>query len=1613
MKKETMLNKLEKRNGSDDIIAQFSDDNIIPCTSKPKDIKKLKKQISHATKKSTKIGSLKPLNLNIKKNSDNKENKKTLPKIGLSRKQNKLKSDSKSNLVQLQTKILPQHNQRSGKPCSDKNKILQWLQDTRNKFERFSQTQSYETQSNTPQDVDMPSVSQIYVEKNKKNRSERVIENQVELNIDQRLRDKKAQSVENLAFKSKQLRRHSLECSSPIKMKQYNNLQEINHIENQLIINIMEDEVLDVIDKELSGENSKRKMLVTSNKKEPTKKLVIDVEDEFLDQLDNEMMEICDEKKAGSSKKTTLNTTEICNENKSKSSWKSIKKFKKTIGKTKVPKKLDISLQSTQKCNKKDLETTLNTSDPSKSTNPTVMENRTVDFQKMEEYFSKAIPKMIETNIGETSSQEILSASNEAQEKDNNSDIYIYQTQPLSTDEISPKIDKISYANELIKKLEKVLLQLTEEDNVETKELISLLPSVEGVFKIFDKFKEGSLISQKPVGEENQTSFVEKEIQTDLLSLDVLPLTPNAAFKTLVHEDAAIQTDKICSDCPHFCSIKNITDAHTSQRILRNDIEIVEEEEQEKSQSKKGALDPLDIELEQEYISPKLQTEKIKSQISSSKVEIIVDVNLDVNLPSFNNQTSPKANVANKINTCLLDSEIPVDQILEQCSTQYDVSSEKNVEEAMMKKSPNILELEGNVSRIKDNMDKSKLQSRPSMTLGSSQGSALMCSVPQSNSRVNRKLMFEKAMRERRELDQTLKRVRTRDSISDSDEERPYKMKCNRFIQNDFSIEFESESLNDNSLHSKNLDAEMDVLEEEVFPGPINKFTHSQNTRKENVKTNNSNQQPEPDTLLNYCDELIEKANRHISAENELPNHDADINVSQIISESNENIRNTGRFNRSLTKINLSEKSQAASEKMKTQDLLKHYDDLIDKANRQIDMENNVVIDKQPNIKYNYSQIPTTSKHMDVFEDVREKENLIKTQDLLDHCKHYDDLIDKANRQIDMENVVANEQPNRKRKHNDSQVPTTSKHMDIVEEVRQKENLIKTQDLLDHCNALIAKTTKEIARNEITTSTNEDLMNKIQLENDDEFFCQNFDQLDSVLEKVNHRVEDSKNKLSESLFESCKENNTYRTPVAENKSMVETENIFSTPRGRKSVGEDEKRKKAKNLTLEMKKVDGFNSSDDEIFSDVDVVETTPQKTVSFLERLSCSQAVNQNARASFKIQENSEGFPESMNIVPPPPGFDDIEEIAEKVDSEQIISSNDRESENVIPASLSPQNYEKRPIKKPLAAANTNNKHFVAPQEVMTTLSQQFMKVSPICKEKSKNLNVIEMVRQSKFSPLTILPKSSTPVLTSTPKQKSILSYVKPKLKSSQEASTPPQERPKPCIAFTRLSNAETSCVISLCNKGLATRKDKFGTDVTHMIVSVDKHNNVKDHTIKFISAIAAGKWVLNIKWVQECLTKNHIVDEEPFEVFDITGIPSPRISRLTRLTNPLLKGFKFFIPRSFSQTSAEDVKNIIQLLQGVIVSSIEELKDEKEYICIIICELVDTEDYTQYENWLQSYRIITVDINWLSLSVSRYKILSLRPHLLCSDDSIDELGYPSNLVVDVAPSLTQDATYN
>lgn len=164
---------------------------------------------------------------------------------------------------------------------------------------------------------------------------------------------------------------------------------------------------------------------------------------------------------------------------------------------------------------------------------------------------------------------------------------------------------------------------------------------------------------------------------------------------------------------------------------------------------------------------------------------------------------------------------------------------------------------------------------------------------------------------------------------------------------------------------------------------------------------------------------------------------------------------------------------------------------------------------------------------------------------------------------------------------------------------------------------------------------------------------------------------------------------------------------------------------------------------------------------------------------------------------------------------------------------------------------------------VEAELTRETLGFSPITAKKSQKMGMIETAETAKYTPLSILT-TQTPqkqnLFTSTPRQKSIWNYVKPS--RSNEETAPSIAKTKPCIACTRLTKEKTKLVSNLTNKKLATYNPQFNETVTHMIVMANKENCVKDYTIKFVSAVAAGIWVLRFEWIEECLSKNCIVPE-------------------------------------------------------------------------------------------------------------------------------------------------------
>lgn len=238
-------------------------------------------------------------------------------------------------------------------------------------------------------------------------------------------------------------------------------------------------------------------------------------------------------------------------------------------------------------------------------------------------------------------------------------------------------------------------------------------------------------------------------------------------------------------------------------------------------------------------------------------------------------------------------------------------------------------------------------------------------------------------------------------------------------------------------------------------------------------------------------------------------------------------------------------------------------------------------------------------------------------------------------------------------------------------------------------------------------------------------------------------------------------------------------------------------------------------------------------------------------------------------ILPPPPEFQEENgknvTLPDKPDTDQDIIEKTL-TEHMKVASATP-NF--------LSPPRLNSQTIVNKMSVMGTStpisgkahSQKTLSISPIGFERDKN--IFEAAKKVKSSPLTVVRNPSHKIErrehSFARQQQSILSYVKP---ASQESRKNVQDvtSGKPCVTCSRLGRDHMIAVSALANKKLVNYTATFGPDVTHVVVAVNEKNCVKDHTIKYVFAVAAGIWVVSLEWVQACLAQNRIVPEVRLE---------------------------------------------------------------------------------------------------------------------------------------------------
>lgn len=191
----------------------------------------------------------------------------------------------------------------------------------------------------------------------------------------------------------------------------------------------------------------------------------------------------------------------------------------------------------------------------------------------------------------------------------------------------------------------------------------------------------------------------------------------------------------------------------------------------------------------------------------------------------------------------------------------------------------------------------------------------------------------------------------------------------------------------------------------------------------------------------------------------------------------------------------------------------------------------------------------------------------------------------------------------------------------------------------------------------------------------------------------------------------------------------------------------------------------------------------------------------------------------------------------------------------------------------------------------------------------------------------------------------------------------------------------------------------KFTCDTSHLIVRVDETNKA-DKTLKYLCAVAAGKWVVSFAWVEKCLAAGKLLPEEPFEALDTSGEPGPRRSREARLHKKnLFSGFEFCCIGDFPDISKDQMQALLIDCGASMVSQPDDFSFQDRIIPVALAQWDESKE-AEYNSWLDTYSSPLVQHEWVLDCIGRFSLTSFSSMLLCdiTEDYLSNMGIPAHL---------------
>lgn len=324
-------------------------------------------------------------------------------------------------------------------------------------------------------------------------------------------------------------------------------------------------------------------------------------------------------------------------------------------------------------------------------------------------------------------------------------------------------------------------------------------------------------------------------------------------------------------------------------------------------------------------------------------------------------------------------------------------------------------------------------------------------------------------------------------------------------------------------------------------------------------------------------------------------------------------------------------------------------------------------------------------------------------------------------------------------------------------------------------------------------------------------------------------------------------------------------------------------------------------------------------------------------------------------------------------------------SDDIVPSSQPPIEIQKLP---PLLQSSVNE---TIPEGTQSLNHEQAISAnkSPSPLSESKNEQEDASVQHFVTASSSILGAASEPVETSR------ATDVPP----SPALPTVPVIPPKPVFVCSSIAPHLSSLVEKLASLVGGEFSPTFTANTTHLIVRVDDGKRA-DKTLKYLSAVAAGKWVVSFAWVEKSLEAKTLLSEEPFEALDTTGEPGPRRSREARINGKrLFDGFEFCCVGEFQNLSIGQMEALLKESGASIVAKPTDFSFRDRIIPVTLAQWEDMKE-EQLATWLDQYSSPMIQYDWVLDCIGKFCVTSFQPSLICdySDDLLCSMGIPAYL---------------